>query len=105
MKPSLLQTMKAKVIDSFDMGTSMVYNYMDTRRTRMHKRGNTQYIFDVLIVLVMAGAILGTAFSSLNDLKNDGNFTAAEKALLGVVGIAVVYGLVRYFLGKAGTRS
>lgn len=103
-KLSLFRTLKTKVVENFALGCDMTYNYMSTRKP-LAKRGSVDYIVNVLIVLVMAGSLLGIAFANLNTLKNDGNFSTAEKSLLGVVGVAVIISLVRYFLKGTGSRS
>lgn len=61
----------------------------------------TKNITDLLIGAVLVSALLGTIVSQFNTMSEDSeNFTAAQMALLSVLGIIVVIGVFRWFTKK-----
>jgi uncharacterized membrane protein YeaQ/YmgE (transglycosylase-associated protein family) len=60
------------------------------------------YLTEVLVGAVLTGALLGTIMSQFNTLEQDTtNFSAAEIAIISVLGIVIVIGIMRYFLEKS----
>jgi uncharacterized membrane protein YeaQ/YmgE (transglycosylase-associated protein family) len=60
------------------------------------------YLTEVLVGAVLTGALLGTIMSQFNTLEQDTtNFSAAEIAIISVLGIVIVIGIMRYFLDKS----
>lgn len=70
------------------------------------RRGNAgmDYILNATLVVLVLGALGVTIFSSLNGLKNDGNLSTAEKALIGIVGVFFIIGVVKYFYSGSGAK-
>jgi len=61
---------------------------------------------DTLYMAILASALLGTIVSTFSTMASDTtNYSATERALLGVVGIFVVLGLVIAIIKQSGIKK
>lgn len=93
-----IESMKLQSSANFSYGQHLAKRFQNG----VGKKGAVGYLFNVLFVVLLLSALGTTIFASLNTFKNDGNLTAAEKAMASVIGIFVLAGIVFYFYRESG---